>query len=123
VTCTNVLVAGAFAPGQRGAVAEIAVDLPIGVTDVPRREVTTLALVPGAVLCLFTDGLVERRNEPIDDGITRLCQTVTPGPPEGVCISVMQALVGGQYPTDDIALLVLRWLREETPASIMPTQA
>ena len=111
------------APGQRGAVAQIAVDLPIGVADVPRREVTRLALVPGAVLCLFTDGLVERRDEPIDDGITRLCQTVTPGPPEGVCISVMQALVGGQYPRDDIAILVLRWLREETPASTMPTQA
>ena len=59
------------APGQRGAVAQIAVDPPIGVADTPRRQVTTLALAPGAVLCLFTDGLVERRDEPIDDGITR----------------------------------------------------
>jgi len=104
-------------PGQRGAMAQIAVDPPIGVADVPRRQVTTLAHVPGAVLCLFTDGLVERRDEPIDDGIARLCQAVTPGPPEGVCVSVMQALVGSQYPGDDIALLALRWLREETPAS------
>lgn len=101
------------APGQRGAMAQIAVDPPIGVTDAPVRQVTTLALAPGAVLCLFTDGLVERRDEPIDDGITVLCETVTPGPPEGLCVSVMQALVGSQYPGDDIALLVLRWMRDE----------
>jgi phosphoserine phosphatase RsbU/P len=101
------------APGQRGALAQIAVDPPIGVTDAPVRRVTTLALQPGAVLCMFTDGLVERRYEPIDDGITRLCQAVTSGPPEGVCVSVMHDLVGRQYPGDDIALLVLRWMREE----------
>ena len=110
------------APGQRGAMAEIAVDLPIGVADAARRQVTTLALAPGAVLCLFTDGLVERRDKPIDDGITLLCQTVTPGPPEDVCVSVMRAMVGRQYPGDDIALLVLRWLREQEPASTTPAQ-
>ena len=104
------------APGQRGAVAQIAVDPPIGVADARRRQVTTLALAPGAVLCLFTDGLVERRDEPIDDGITRLCQAVTPGPPEDVCVSIMRALVGSQYPGDDVALLVLRWLRGQAPA-------
>jgi serine phosphatase RsbU (regulator of sigma subunit) len=108
------------APGQHGAVAQIAVDLPIGVADAPARQVTTLALAPGAALCMFTDGLVERRTEPIDDGITRLCQTVTPGPPEDVCVSVMQALVGRQSPRDDIALLVLRWLPGEPPAADMP---
>ena len=104
------------APGQRGTVAQIAVDPPIGVTDASRRQVTTLAVAPGAVLCFFTDGLVERRDQPIDDGITRLCQTVTPGSPEGVCLSIMQALVGRQYPGDDIALLVVRWLRGQAPA-------
>jgi serine phosphatase RsbU (regulator of sigma subunit) len=96
------------APGQHGAMARIAADPPIGVAD-PSRRVTTLALAPGAVLCLFTDGLVERRGEPIDDGIARLCRAVTPGPPEDVCASAMQTLVGNQYPGDDIALLALRW--------------
>ena len=100
------------APGQRGALAEIAVDAPIGVADIPRRQVTTLALAPGAVLCFFTDGLVERRDKPLDDGITRLCETVSSGPPENVCISVMRAMVGSEHPGDDIALLVLRWQRE-----------
>jgi phosphoserine phosphatase RsbU/P len=100
------------APGQHGALPEIAVDAPIGVADITRRQVTTLALAPGAVLCFFTDGLVERRNEPIDDGITRLCEIMSSGPPDSVCISVMRALVGSRLPGDDIALLVLRWQRE-----------
>jgi len=104
------------APGQRGSVAQIAVDPPIGVVDWPGRQVTALALVPGSVLCLFTDGLVERRNELIDDGIARLCETVTPGPPDAVCVSIMQALVGRRHPGDDIALLVLHRQHEEPPA-------
>jgi len=97
------------APGRRGALAEIAVDAPIGVADLPRRQATTLPLVPGAVLCFFTDGLVERRDKPLDAGITRLCEAVSPGPPESVCNSVMSALVGSEHLGDDIALLVLRW--------------
>ena len=107
-------------PGGRGVLAEIAVDAPIGVADAPDRQVTTLALVPGAVLCFFTDGLVERRNKPLDDGIALLCETVSPGPPETVCLSVMRALVGSEHPGDDIALLVLRWQRGQAPASTMP---
>jgi sigma-B regulation protein RsbU (phosphoserine phosphatase) len=98
------------APGRHGALAEIAVDPPIGVTSPSARQVTTLTLVPGTVVCLYTDGLVERRHEHIDDGLTRLCQAVTPQPPENVCATVMQALVGHQSPGDDIALLALRWL-------------
>lgn len=104
------------APGRRGALAEIAVDAPIGITDAPRRQVTTLALVPGAVLCFFTDGLVERRTQPLDDYITLLCETVSPhAPPESVCASVMRALVGSEHSGDDIALLILRW-QPETPS-------
>jgi sigma-B regulation protein RsbU (phosphoserine phosphatase) len=100
------------APGGRGALPEIGVDAPIGVADILRRRVTTLTLASGSVLCFFTDGLVERRGELLDDGIARLCATVAPGSPESVCISVMGALVGSEHPGDDIALLVLRWQRE-----------
>jgi serine phosphatase RsbU (regulator of sigma subunit) len=107
-------------PGRRGALAEIAVDAPIGVADAPRRQVTTLDLASGAVLCFFTDGLVERRDEPVDDGIARLCAAVVPGPPEKVCISVMGAMVGSQRPGDDIALLALRWQREASNVSAYP---
>jgi serine phosphatase RsbU (regulator of sigma subunit) len=105
------------APGQHGVLAQIAVDPPIGVVDVPHRKATTLSVPPGAVLCMFTDGLVERRDRPIDDGLALLGQTVTPGPPEDVCVSVMQALVGRNHPGDDIALLTLRRRPRPGPAT------
>ena len=69
------------APGQRGAMAQIAVDPPIGVADAAVRQVTTLALAPGAVLCLFTDGLVERRDEPIDTASPAYARPSRPGRP------------------------------------------
>jgi phosphoserine phosphatase RsbU/P len=100
------------APGERGALAEIAVDAPIGVAENIPRRVTTLTLVPGSAVCFYTDGLVERRNRPIDDGLTRLCAAMSAKSPEGVCVSVMGALVGREHPGDDIALLVLRWQPE-----------
>jgi serine phosphatase RsbU (regulator of sigma subunit) len=100
------------APGERGALAEIAVDAPIGVAENLPRRVTTLTLVPGSAVCFYTDGLVERRNRPIDDGLARLCTAVSAKSPEGVCVSVMGALVGREHPGDDIALLVLRWQPE-----------
>jgi phosphoserine phosphatase RsbU/P len=114
--------AGHFPPviavaGRRGVLAEIAVDAPIGVADAPRRQVTTLDLASGAVLCFFTDGLVERRDEPVDDGIARLCAVVMAGSPEKVCTSVMGAMVGSEHPGDDIALLVLRWQRQPPSAA------
>jgi phosphoserine phosphatase RsbU/P len=107
-------------PGQHGALAQVAADLPIGIAERFGREATTLALVPGSVLCLYTDGLVERRGELLDDGMARLGQAVTPGPPEAVCVSVMQALVGHEHPGDDIALLVLRWLPEAALEHLSP---
>jgi putative methionine-R-sulfoxide reductase with GAF domain len=96
-------------PGQLSALAEIAVGVPIGVADDPARQATTMNLAPGTVMCLFTDGLVERRHTPLDDRLAQLGRIVAPAAPENVCASVMRALVGREPAGDDIALLVLRW--------------
>jgi serine phosphatase RsbU (regulator of sigma subunit) len=96
-------------PGRPSGLGEIAVGVPIGVADHPVWQTTTLDLRPGTVLCLFTDGLVERRHTPIDDRLDRLSQAVTADSPERVCAAVMGALVGREAASDDIALLVLRW--------------
>ena len=69
---------------------------------------TTVKVPPGASLCFYTDGLVERPEFPLDEGLARLSQAVTAGPPEAVCASVMAAMVGTEPARDDIALLVLR---------------
>jgi hypothetical protein len=60
------------------------------------------------VLCFFTDGLIERRGQLIDDALARLCETVEAEQPESVCATVMAAMVGNEPAPDDIALLVFR---------------
>jgi serine phosphatase RsbU (regulator of sigma subunit) len=79
----------------------------IGVPNPPKRHATVLDW-PGAVLCLYTDGLVERRGEAIDSGIAHLCAALTTGHPETNCATVMAATSGGEPHRDDIALLVFR---------------
>ena len=97
-------------PGEAGEMADIAPGLMIGVDARVRRRVSTVKLAPGAVMCLYTDGLVERREYPLDEGLARLCGAVVARPPEEVCASVMGALVGSAPARDDIALLALRRL-------------
>jgi phosphoserine phosphatase RsbU/P len=67
-----------------------------------------LEIAPGDLLCFYTDGLIERRGQTIEDGLDRLCQTLTAEPPDAACAAVMAALVGSEPAHDDIALLMFR---------------
>jgi len=95
-------------PGRAAELAEIPSGLLIGASPRARRQVATLEITPGAALCFYTDGLIERRGRLIDEGLGQLCKLVTAGPPEAVCAAVMAALVGSETAADDIALLMLR---------------
>ena len=86
-------------------------DRPLGIgADCPRSE-TELVLHPGTTLILFTDGLVERRGQVIDDGIRSLSTTLTAlGPPalrdpESLCGELFARLLPDS-PEDDVGLLV-----------------
>jgi sigma-B regulation protein RsbU (phosphoserine phosphatase) len=98
----------AAAVGQAGDLADVTGGLMIGVDPATRRQVTTVKILPGAVLCFYTDGLVERRDQSLDHGLARLCQAVTAEYPDHVCAAVMSALVGAEPAHDDIALLTFR---------------
>jgi PAS domain S-box-containing protein len=66
-------------------------------------------LSPGASLVLYTDGLVERRGELIDEGLARLeaaCRT-GPSEPEALCDHILAELLGAGGSDDDVALLVV----------------
>jgi phosphoserine phosphatase RsbU/P len=95
-------------PGQPAVLADVTPNVLIGVAGPKRRQVSTLDFPPGAVLCLYTDGLVERRDQPIDQGIGRLRAAVTAAEPEAGCVSVMAAMTDYSPHTDDVALLMLR---------------
>jgi serine phosphatase RsbU (regulator of sigma subunit) len=95
-------------PGQPTVVADISQDLLIGMDTGTARHTVTLPVPPGTTLAFFTDGLVERRDWALDDGLDKLCAAVSAGHPDVVCVSVMGALVGREAPSDDVALLVVR---------------
>lgn len=96
------------AAGQPAELADVFQDLLLGVAPDTTRRVAAVKIPPGALLCLCTDGLVERRGESLDDGLARLCQAVSAEPPEAACAGVMAAMVGSQAADDDIALLIVR---------------
>ncbi len=78
---------------------------------------TTVPVPPGTLLCFYTDGLIERPGELIDEGLDRLCRALTAQSPEAACAAVMGALVGNDPVRDDIALLMIRRRRgKETDA-------
>jgi serine phosphatase RsbU (regulator of sigma subunit) len=77
----------------------------------PRRAEATQVLVRGSLLLLYTDGLVECREQDIDEGIERLCAALAAldpsTDPESVCDSLTAELVGPDQ-DDDVALLAVR---------------
>jgi putative methionine-R-sulfoxide reductase with GAF domain len=95
-------------PGEPAKPARIASDLLIGVAEEPHRHVTAIEFPPGAMLCLYTDGLVERRDRPIDESIGSLSEAITPDDPEIACARVMAAMAESSPHSDDVALLMFR---------------
>jgi serine phosphatase RsbU (regulator of sigma subunit) len=96
-------------PGGTGLLMERPVGPPIGFPGNDRPcPSSVLDLPPGALLCFYTDGLVERRDSTIDAGLGQLCATVHAGEPETVCAKVMAVLIGTEPPRDDVALLIVR---------------
>jgi sigma-B regulation protein RsbU (phosphoserine phosphatase) len=95
-------------PGCPAGPAEVAPSVLIGMASPGPRRVSTMDLPPGALLCLYTDGLVERRDRSIDDGIARLSAAVPAADPETACAAIMLAMAGYTTHNDDVALLLLR---------------
>jgi serine phosphatase RsbU (regulator of sigma subunit) len=106
------------APGGKAGPLPLRPDPPIGTADDPQRRSATVFIPPGALLCCFTDGLVERRGQIFDQGMDTLATTlgklIAAGPgtstapvAEDACAEIMRALVGSTPAQDDIAVLVL----------------
>jgi sigma-B regulation protein RsbU (phosphoserine phosphatase) len=96
-------------PGQPAELARIAKGLLIGAAPGTRREVTTVPIPPGTLFCFFTDGLIERPGQLIDEGLDRLRRAVAAEPPEAACAAAMGALVGSEPSRDDVTLLMIRF--------------
>lgn len=95
-------------PGQPAVLLDVPSDHPVGVPGGLRRRATTINVPPGALLCFYTDGLVESRNTSLNVGLDRLCGSVVAGPVDSVCAEIMARLVGDDPAGDDVAILALR---------------
>jgi GAF domain-containing protein/anti-sigma regulatory factor (Ser/Thr protein kinase) len=99
-------------PDRRTEFAEGGRCLPLGVSSEAVYEQGVIELPTGSTIVLFTDGLVERRDRSITDGLERLrtAAAEAPGDPERLVDHVLDALVGEDVRGDDVAVLAVRLL-------------
>jgi PAS domain S-box-containing protein len=78
---------------------------PLTVVRDPNYTTTTIELDVGDRLVMFTDGLVERRGEPIDEGLARLARRAGDSRDEdaGNCLKTLLEIVDEQF--DDLAVI------------------
>ncbi|MGW0912517.1 PP2C family protein-serine/threonine phosphatase [Streptomyces sp. NPDC002784] len=89
-----------------------ATDPPLGARPehVPRVQAST-PFTEGSVLVLYTDGLIERRDEDIDVGLGRLADSLTRhrhAEPDALADALLSDLLPPTGNTDDTALVVIR---------------
>ena len=97
--------------GSGSTVFTDARSVPLAVCRDERRPQASQVLPPGSTLMVYTDGLVERKHEPIDDGITRaadvLVQTMNL-PLDAVADTMLRDLAPAAGYDDDVAMVIYR---------------
>jgi hypothetical protein len=93
-----------------GELLHTEVGLPIGVDPNATYTTSTFTVPNGAVLLGFTDGLVERHDETLDDGLARLCEVAASvnGELEEMITKVLER-VRGSASVDDTAIAGIQW--------------
>ncbi|GHJ95156.1 hypothetical protein SNE510_46750 [Streptomyces sp. NE5-10] len=95
-------------PGEEALLLDVPPGMPLGVGGEPFEEVE-VELPEGSLLALYTDGLVESRDHPLDEGLSAFKRALADRarPLEDVCDRVLTTLDTG-HGEDDIALLMAR---------------
>jgi GAF domain-containing protein/anti-sigma regulatory factor (Ser/Thr protein kinase) len=82
--------------------------VPLGAMPTAAYDSQTVPLPTGAIVFLYTDGLVERRREPLDAGLQRLRDAAAGfDDVERLCAAVVDRVVP-EAPADDIAFIAAR---------------
>ncbi|QOV33538.1 SpoIIE family protein phosphatase [Streptomyces ferrugineus] len=95
-------------PDGTAQVIEVNAGPPLGVGGLP-FEAREVELPEGALVALYTDGLIEDRDRDIDHATAELCRALT-APAESLdalCDGVLKAVLP-EDPSDDVALLLAR---------------
>lgn len=111
-------------PGAASVALSGGASVPLAVQKTDPRPEASQSLPAGSSLMLYTDGLVERRDAPIDDGIDhagRVLAEKIGSPAEAVADAVLAQLAPQEGFDDDVAIVVYRRppapLRIEVPAT------
>lgn len=97
-------------------------DLLLGIDPTSERVEAEVTLDRGATVLLYTDGLVERRDQSIDDGLARLREVLLELADDDLgldelCDQVLSRMLPDD-PEDDIALVAVRLHRQDRPRPI-----
>ncbi|WP_406176988.1 SpoIIE family protein phosphatase [Streptomyces sp. NBC_00996] len=94
-----------------GTTEELQVEggLPLGVSAEAEFPMTAVALAPGSVLALVTDGLVEAVDLPLDEGMHRTRTALAAADPADPGLMADELLGDVGRREDDVALLLLRY--------------
>jgi PAS domain S-box-containing protein len=84
--------------------------VPIGAADPAVFREATAILPPGSSLLLYTDGLVERRDTPLEERLKELAEAAAGAGEElgELCERVIKRVLGPGDPRDDVAILAVR---------------
>ena len=110
-------------PGRSPEVWAQYQDPPLAVQRSSGRRNTVVSFPVGSALVLYTDGLIERRNELIDIGLRRLVEMIDQmdyPPMDELCDRVLKSLVAPDYQYDDVAILAARLIGNRLP-QIVPS--
>jgi len=110
-SCAGHLPAVLAAPHSEWTLLAEARSVPLAVHRKDPRPQASVALPPGSTLMLYTDGLVERRDVSIDEGIARVGATVARGmnlPVDAIADAVLAEMAPATGYDDDIAIVIYR---------------
>ncbi|MBK7621145.1 MAG: SpoIIE family protein phosphatase [Kineosporiaceae bacterium] len=93
-------------------VIDLEPDPPLGCRGIPPRGEHRFEVGPGEIVMLYTDGLVERRDEDICHGLNRLTSTLTDVADRGTGIhqildQLVATMLRGESPGDDVCAMLL----------------
>jgi anti-sigma regulatory factor (Ser/Thr protein kinase)/putative methionine-R-sulfoxide reductase with GAF domain len=95
--------------GRDAHLLEVKAAPPLGSLPFASFHETQERLAPGDTILLYTDGLIERRREPLTAGLERLrALAATPATAEQLCQRVVEQLLPPGGGDDDIAVVALR---------------
>jgi serine phosphatase RsbU (regulator of sigma subunit) len=102
----------ALIDGGGARLLTVPVDLPLGAYRPASRRAAAIPLPVDAALFFYTDGLIERRDRPVGDGIAELLSILGDGSADALCARAAARMLRGEPTSDDVAILAMRRLAD-----------